>query len=150
MTIQKQEFYQGAAIHRLVCLGGLKSISFEDPFFIFNDQILVYFKYSTKTRGPWGFSFMPEEQKLIKMKSETKGDRLVLGLVCGSDGVALVKSNEIFTIGFLKESSVRIACHRKHGEHYKVSGPEGELLNKVAPSEWTRLLANLGADQETV
>lgn len=141
MAIKKQEFYEGAAIHRLACFGGLKSVTFEKPFFLFNNQILVYFKYSTKNRSPWGFTFTPEEQRLLKAKE--KDTKIVIGLVCGFDGVAAVGSAEMLKIGVAEDSSIRIACFRKHGEYYKVSGPDGELSKKVAPSDWTRLLGAL-------
>lgn len=138
MPIRKQEFYEGAALHQLVRSATVTSIRYESPLFILDDRLLVYMKYSTKTRSPWGFTFMPDEQLLL----ERKGARadLVIGLICGSDGVAALCYEEYGSISPVKESAIHIACYRHHGEHYEVWGPEGALQRKVAPSHWRRLL----------
>lgn len=62
MAIKKQEFYEGAALHLLVRSGGIMSIRYEAPFFLLNDNVLIYLKYSTKGRSPWGFTFTTDEQ----------------------------------------------------------------------------------------
>lgn len=140
MAIKKQEFYEGAAIHRLACFGGLKSVGFEDPFFLFNGRVLVYFKYSTQKRSPWGFTFTPDEHRALGSAEAAVGHKFVIGLVCGFDGVAAVRVPELLELGLAKHSSIRVACFRKHGEYYKVSGPDGDLAKKVPPSDWVRLL----------
>lgn len=139
MAIKKQEFYEGAALHRLVCSGGLKEISFEAPLFLLNNHTAVYFKHSAKNRSPWGFTFAPEECRFLEEKIHSY--RLIAALICGFDGVAVIECAELLKIGHAKDSPVHIACFRRHGEYYKVSGPSGELSKKVAPSEWTRLLS---------
>lgn len=146
MAIQKQEFYEGAAIHRMVCFGGLKTISLSNHFFLCNDELLIYFKYSTRNRSPWGFTFGPDENESIA--DRVKKNRVFIGLICGSDGVAVIEAQELLRIGPAKTSSVRIACFRKHGEYYRISGPEGELERKIRPSDWTRLLASPSPQKE--
>ncbi|MCA9293215.1 MAG: hypothetical protein KDA20_05320 [Phycisphaerales bacterium] len=138
MAIQKQEFYEGAALHRLVRGGELATLKSEPPFFLVNDRLLIHLKYCTKTRTPWGFTFLPEEQRTLAERAEN--EEIVIGLVCGGDGVAALPVEEYLLVAPVQDLSLRIACRRRHGEHYAVSGPAGELSKKVAPSAWQRLL----------
>lgn len=138
MAIKKQEFYEGAALHRLARAGGIAGIRYQAPFFLVNDHVLVYLKYSTKGRSPWGFTFTPDEQETLQRSaSEFK---LVIGLVCGADGVAAFSYDAYRSVAAARKSAVHIACYRRHGEHYEVNGPDGTLDGKVSPSKWLRIL----------
>jgi hypothetical protein len=137
MAIKKQEFYEGAALHLLARNGTIRSIRYDAPLFRVNDEILVLLKYSTKGRSPWAFTFTTDEQRLLETVSAKK---IVIGLVCGADGVASFTYNEYKGIAGSRSSAVHIACYRGHGEHYEVSGPEGTLDWKIAPSNWQKIL----------
>jgi hypothetical protein len=63
MALKKQEFYEGAALHLIAKSGNVKSIQYENPFFVFNDRLSVLLKYSTRGRSPWGFTFTADEQR---------------------------------------------------------------------------------------
>jgi hypothetical protein len=139
MAIQKHEFYEGAALHQLIRSCGGATISYVSPFFQLNDRVRVYLKYSTGVRSPWGFTFMPEEQRLL-----TSGPGrlpIVIGLVCGSDGVATVTSELFLSIVRPRDVAIRVACARRHREHFEVSGPDGAAPGKIPPSNWQRLLS---------
>lgn len=136
MPIKKQEFYEGAAIHLLVSSGSLREISFERPFILLNQKISIYLKYSTKNAGPWGFTFTQDENIFLAKK---KGS-LILGLICGSDGIVAIEFSKLQEIGAGKKKSIHIGCQRKHGEYYQISGPDGDLNKKISPSEWTKIL----------
>jgi hypothetical protein len=136
--LKKQEFYEGAALHVLVRSGQIKSIRYEPPLFILNDRLLVLLKYSTRGRSPWGFTFMPQEQKLIHDRASEL--ELSVGLICGADGVAAFSRDAYRPIAALKPSAIHVACYRAHGEYYEISGPDGKLGGKVSPSNWRRLL----------
>lgn len=136
--LKKQEFYEGAALHVLVRSGRVKSIRYEPPLFILNDRLLVLLKYSTRGRSPWGFTFMPQEQKLLHDRASELD--LAVGLVCGADGVAAFTREAYQPIAALRHSAIHVACYRTHGEYYEVSGPDGKLDGKVPPSSWRRLL----------
>jgi hypothetical protein len=138
MTIKKQEFYEGAALHLLARTGGVTSIQYNVPFFVINNRLLVLIKYSTKGRSPWGFTFMPEEQQLLQENASE--NKIILGLVCGADGVVAIDYDDYLTVAALRKSAVHIACYRQHGEHYEVNGPDGRLNRKVAPSNWRKIL----------
>jgi len=138
MAIKKQEFYEGAALHLLARTGGITSISYEPPLFVVNNHLLVLLKYCTKGRSPWGFTFVPEEQVLLHNRSAES--KIVIGLICGADGVAAFTYDDYRKIAAPRHSAVHVACYRKHWEHYEVSGPDGTLDRKVAPSNWQRIL----------
>lgn len=138
MAIKKQEFYEGAALHLLARSGGIASLRYESPFFLLNDRLWVYLKYSTKGRSPWGFTFMPDEQALLRIRASEA--EVVIGLICGADGVAAFNYDEYRSVAALRKSAIRIACFRTHGKHYAIKGPDGTLDGKVAPSNWQRIL----------
>ncbi len=138
MAITKQEFYEGAALHRLARNGGITSIRYEPPLFVLNNRLLVHLKYSTRGRSPWGFTFVPDEQMLLRNKAAQS--RIVIGLICGADGVAAFTYEAYRSVAAPRKSAVHIACYRQHGEHYEVNGPDGRLDGKVAPSTWQRIL----------
>ena len=138
MALKKQEFYEGAALHRLVRGGAVTSIRYKQPFFHMNERLRILLKYSTRGRSPWGFSFTPDEQALLE---EASADLpAAIGLICGADGIAAISYEEYRSIAVLKPTAIHIACYRDHGKHYKVSGPDGKLAEKVPPSRWQRLL----------
>lgn len=138
MAIQKQEFYEGAALHQLIRGSSGPKVFFSSPLFIFDGQLQTHLKYSTGKRSPWGFTFTQEEQVLLQARA--KELPLVIGLICGADGVAALPFDDFLRIAPVKTSAFRIACKRKHREHYEISGPDGALSGKVAPSDWGRLL----------
>lgn len=137
MAIKKQEFYEGAALHILAQNGGISNIRYEAPFFLLNDGLMVYLKYSTRGRSPWGFTFTPDEQALLQGKAKSP---IIIGLICGADGVAAFTYKSYRTIAATRKAAVHIACYREHGEHYEVNGPDGRLGEKVAPSNWRKIL----------
>lgn len=138
MTIKKQEFYEGAALHLLVRTGGITSIRYDSPLFLVNNEVLVLLKYSTKGRSPWGFTFTKDEQALLQKKATEH--KVVIGLICGADGVATFTYDGYRSVAAPRNAAVHIACYRKHGEHYEVNGPDGMLDGKVAPANWQRIL----------
>jgi hypothetical protein len=145
MTIKKQEFYEGAAIHKLARSGAITNIRYEPPFFIVNNRLVVLLKYSTRGRSPWGFTFVAEEQALLEARAAQF--ETVIGLICGADGVAAFTYDAYREIAAPRASSVHIACYRQHRQRYEVNGPDGALTWKVAPSDWERILEERGADE---
>ncbi|MBM3205190.1 hypothetical protein FJZ48_04435 [Candidatus Uhrbacteria bacterium] len=104
--------------------------------------MLILLKYSTKGRSPWGFTFVPDEQTLLHNKAAES--KIIIGLICGADGVAAFSYDAFRNIAPLGESSIHISCYRNHGEHYEVNGPKGKLDKKIAPSNWQRILMPRG------
>ena len=142
MTIQKQEFYEGAALYQLIRGSSGAEIAYSQPLFIFSGKLQVYLKYSTAKRSPWGFTFMPDEQVLLCQSAQRMP--LVIGLICGADGVAAVPYPDYGKVALVKDMALRVSCRRNHREHFEISGPDGTLPSKVAPSDWSRLLTMQG------
>lgn len=138
MAIKKQDFYEGAALHLLARSGNIERLRYEPPFFLLNDKIQVLLKYSTRVRSPWGFTFTPDEQALLKHRGNAY--KTYIGLVCGSDGIAAFGYEAYRDIAAHRTSALHVACYRDHREHYRVNGPDGSLGRKVAPSDWQRIL----------
>jgi hypothetical protein len=138
MVIKKQEFYEGAALHLLARTGGIKSVRYESPFFLLNDQLLVLLKYCTKGRSPWAFTFTGDEQAIMQKKATQS--KIVIGLVCGADGVATVTYEAFLSVATPSESAIHIACNRQFNKHYEVKGPDGKVAGKIAPLNWFRIL----------
>lgn len=138
MAIKKQEFYEGAAIYLLARTGAVNAIRYAAPFFVLNDHLFVLLKYSTKPRGPWGFTFTKDEQQALSRRGAES--KTFIALICGSDGVAAFSYEAYHAVATRRDAPVHLACYRGHGEHYKVRGPDGSLAGKVAPSHWLRIL----------
>ncbi len=137
MAISKQAFYEGAALYLLVRHAAIHNIEYTPPFLDLNLQFRVYLKYSAKGRSPWGFTFTRDEWTMLQSHG---GKRLIIALICGSDGVAAITQKEFRVVIGQPRSSGHISCYRKHGEHYLIKGPLGKLPGKVAPSRWHLLI----------
>jgi len=136
--IRKQDFYEGAALYLLACEGQIEQIRYQPPFFLLNGEVSVYLKYSTRGRSPWGFTFMPDEA--ITLKRKTAEAKVVIALVCGSDGVAALSYKELDGVAPFEDRPIRVACFRLFNEHYEIRGPKGIAKKKVPPSRWKRIL----------
>lgn len=146
MGIQKQEFYEGAALHQIIrCCDGVR-IVYRAPFFVLDDRVQIHLKYSTGIRSPWGFTFTPDEQDTLYKRA---GDLpLVMGLVCAADGVVALPFEHYTKVASKRETAVRVSCCRRHREHFEVNGPDGTLPGKIPPSNWQRLLNDLHREQQ--
>jgi hypothetical protein len=138
MAIRKQEFYEGAALHLLARGGRITALKYEPPFFTFNNRLVALLKYSARGRSPWGFTFVPDEQAQLR-RAAAKAE-VVIGLICGSDGVVAFGHQDFIQIASAKKSAIHVSCYRNHGEHYEVNGPDGTLPRKIAPSNWAKIL----------
>jgi hypothetical protein len=138
MPLQKQEFYEGAALHGLARSGKLGAVRHAPPFFLLNGIVSVLLKYSTRGRSPWGFTFTPDEQTALAKQAAVA--RTYVGLICGSDGVTAIDFETYAKIAKTKPFAIRVSCFRDHGEHYEVRGPDGVFPRKIAPSAWQRIL----------
>ena len=136
--LDKSEYYHGAALVRLMedkrC-HALKRREFLG--YVANNEIFVFLKYTTKGRSPWGFTFDQEDvDRCFKMTTEYKN--LVLGLICGGDGVCTVDWHEAKEL--LGGKPGRIVAARKHNHSYSVWGTVGELKRKVSVNRWPSLV----------
>lgn len=138
LAIQKMDFYQGAALYKLLRGGGQAQVRFEDGLAILDERLQVYLKYSTRTRSPWSFGFSASEQVVLAASAPSLP--LTIGLVCGADGIAALPYEGFVGVAGGGGSQIAISCARRHNQQYAISGPGGLLAGKIAPSAWDRLL----------
>ena len=135
-------------MHLAARTGRVRSLRYEQPFFLFNDTLAVMLKYSTGIRSPWAFTFTPEEQE--QLQKSASGYQTAIGLICGADGVAALTYESFLAVAAPREAALHLACFRRHGEHYELSGPDGKLKRKIAPSNWQKILENHGGNGEAL
>lgn len=135
--LDKSEYYHGAAIIRLLADERCKTIRKRGLLgYVVNDNVFIFIKYTTKGRSPWGFTFDQEDvDRCFKMLNDY--GRLILGLVCGGDGICALDWGEVKEL--LDGKPGRIAVARKHNHSYSVWGTAGELKRKVAVGRWPLL-----------
>lgn len=138
MGIKKQEFYEGAALYLLARAGTIEGIRYMPPFFLLNGRLSIYLKYSARVRSPWGFTFMPEERAQLRVRAVHS--KVIIGLICGGDGVVALNYERLCDLFQNRNSAVHVSCFRGHGEFYEVNGPDGQLGEKIAPSDWRKIL----------
>ena len=135
--LDKFEYYHGAAIISLMSNKSCESIcAKEKDGYILNKDIFVFVKYRTKARSPWNFTFDQEDiDRCSNMKYSYP--QVLIGLVCGGDGVCGLSLSEVNTLLLNKPGS--IAVKRKHNHSYSVQGSFGELKYKIPLNRWSTL-----------
>jgi hypothetical protein len=142
MAIRKLEYYEGAALYRLIRSLGEVRVRVDDGSVVLDDQVRVFLKYCTRTRSPWSFTFSGAERRALGKHSATI--RVLIGLVCGSDGVAALEYADLFDVAGDGENQIAVSCCRGYDEYYTISGPVKELARKIAPAAWNRVLVTRG------
>ena len=123
--IEKQDFYHGATLVRLLDDTRCKSISRSSIGYEVNRATEIYLKYSAKTRSPWAFTLTQTE--IDKMEKADKP--VVIAFICGGDGICAITLSEVKDI--FKGPIACISIKRRYREQYGVSGPVGSLKEKV-------------------
>ena len=132
--LDKSEYYHGAAIVRLLENNKCESLKkIKNLGYLANGEIFILLKYRTNSRSPWNFTFDSEDiERCIKFSEMHR--KVIVGLICGSDGVCSLDLDEVkFLLG---SEAGWIRAARKHKESYKVTGSKGELFRKVSQKNW--------------
>ncbi|EJJ28680.1 hypothetical protein PMI11_03061 [Rhizobium sp. CF142] len=133
--IRDYEFYYGSVFSRLSAevLDGIKIKNLEmQGFYLLNDRVPIYIKYSRSRKGPWTFNFHREHQEYILGLRGQYGDCLV-AFVCDSDGIPTVnyaQLSDVLDDNFHEQEAVSI--RRKLKEMYSISGKDGVLSSKIS------------------
>ena len=131
--IEKQEFYHGAALIRLLEDSRCRSVEKYERGYLVNDKTFVFLKYTTKSRTPWRFSFGEAEIRDLEA-TEKSGALVAVALVCAGDGICALTFAQFQTV--LGNDGSWIATRRKFHECYAVSGSAGILKEKIPLSSW--------------
>ncbi|MEK7089163.1 MAG: hypothetical protein AAB913_03475 [Patescibacteria group bacterium] len=139
--IDKLHYYHGAAIVSLLEEDGNVSVKKKGLLgYVINNEVFVFLKYTTKARSPWKFSFDQEDvDRCLNMKSEY--GTIVLGLICGGDGVCALTWDE--TQSLLDIRPGWISAQRKHNESYKVIGSVSKLRRKIPVGRWANIISEI-------
>jgi hypothetical protein len=139
--IEKQEFYHGAALYRLIEDVRTVSLRADGIGYVVNEAVFTLIKYATKTSSPWRFTVSADEARTLSRRSKA-GQMVFIALVCGGDGICATTweiASEVLgaTPGWL-------SCRRRFHEQYALAGTEGEVQGKVPDKAWPSIL--FGAD----
>lgn len=134
--IEKQNFYHGAAIMELFEHPKCTTIGKVESGFIVNDKLLIFIKYTTKQRTPWGFNITNDD--LIRMNKIKESDKIFIVFVCGGDGICVINFKEANVL--IANRPGWISIKRKFGKQYTVSGPCGELKYKISVNRGSKTL----------
>lgn len=136
--LDKSAYYHGAAVIPVLEHKHCRAIrKLGQLGYLVNDTAFVFLKYTTKVRSPWRFTFDQEDvDRASNMNLQYA--KVVLGFVCGGDGVCGVEWPKVRDL--LGAKPGWIAAARKHNKRYEVWGPESELDRKVPPSRWPGLI----------
>src|SRR5690349_1144142 len=115
MAIKKQEFYEGAALHLLARSGRLSSVRYAAPFFLLNNELNVFLKYSTKDHRHFGIALSGEDQLVDRVKASVS--KITDALECGADSIAVFGSDANSTIAASRKAAIHNACYRQCGVH---------------------------------
>jgi hypothetical protein len=135
--IDKQEFYHGVVLVRLLDDPSINSIRKREYGYIVNDNISVILKYSTKSRSPWLFSFSAYEMERIE-HCRASFSKVIIALVCGGDGICAIELSELRSIGL--DRSGTISVRRNYRRHYGVGGPSCSLTHRISCNRLNRLV----------
>lgn|SRR3990172_3471739 len=135
--IDKQEYYHGAAIVRLLEDGRYKTVIKHSLGYMINGEVIVLVKYSTKNRSPWRFTFTLDEMVSVEILGK-QNTRMAIALICGGDGICAITVGELRSI--MGDNPGWIAAKRNYNEQYGVSGPSGKLERKIGFQRWPSIV----------
>ena len=142
--IEKQDFYHGAALTRLVEHPKCQSIKREEPGYVVNGDTFIFLKYSTKGRSPWRFIFGQEEVEYLKISASCYR-QTILGFICGGDGICGLPWREAERL--LANEGGWISVRRNFNERYGVAGSNGKLVGKIPILDWPLLVFEIAQER---
>jgi hypothetical protein len=135
--IDKQEFYHGVALVRLLDDNRCREVKKHSIGYIVNNEVIVLLKYTTRSRTPWRFTFTLDE--MVSIETLCKGgNRITIAFVCGGDGICAVYAEELYSI--MGDNPGWIAIRRNFNEQYGVTGSKGALERKISFKRWPSII----------
>lgn len=134
--IEKQEFYHGAALYKIVEDPRFSIIKYHNGGFATEDTFIM-FKYRTKTKSPWRFHLQANEIECLDNEA-AKFPRITLAFICGGDGICGVLWQELWPL--LDYENAWVSIRRNFNGQYSVSASKGELDRKIPQKRWPGIL----------
>jgi len=138
--IDRQEFYHGAALLKLIADPRCKSVHPSKSGYVVNEKVFVLVKYSTRHNSPWRFTVTEDEFSLLAAPAVVKTSHIVL--VCGGDGFCALHWSKASAL--LGNSPGWLSARRPFNGSYTVAGPYGTLNRKVQLKQWPAILFEKG------
>lgn len=109
-------------------------------FYLINDAIPLYIKYSTSRLGPWSFTFQMTHKERQKQLFEQYAECITV-FVCGKDGMAALLYSELRKVldGHF-ELQEGVSIKRRHNHMYHIKGRNGALDRKVSRNSLSEIL----------
>lgn len=100
-------------------------------FYLINEAIAVYLKWSSKRTGPWTFNLTNAHQRTLTGLGNTYGEVFVC-FVCGRDGVAGLSIDDLAQVLVIGSDEQRwISVRRNLRSMYEIAGPDGKFGRRV-------------------
>ena len=114
----------------------------QQRFYIVNDQIPIFVKYSSSPGKLWTFSFSHQQQVIQRELYHHKGF-CITAFVCGADGIAALRYNELRRVlDDYFEPVENVIIRREPNHSYDVRGHDGHLTERVPRNSLDRALGN--------
>ncbi|MBO6687594.1 MAG: hypothetical protein JJ931_05390 [Henriciella sp.] len=101
-------------------------------FYLLNERLPIYIKYSSQRRGPWKFTFHKEHQERQQFLAEVHKECIMI-FVCGRDGIVALKHQDFRAVldeNFEAQESVTV--RRRHNKMYQIKGRDGVLEKRIS------------------
>jgi len=135
--IEKQEFYHGAALFRLLDHSSCRTVRKALAGYIINENVYLVIKYTTKHRSPWRFTFSQEDIRVV-MTNPAPLARVLIVFVNGGDGISALTAAELNHI--LGGEPGWVSMSRRFNKQYAVAGSKNSLRKKCSLSRWPALI----------
>lgn len=134
MKVQYQDLYHGVALTQVVEHDSFKALnkgSRRYGHYLVNADCNVFVKYSTHEKGPWTFTFQPDQLEPIRNVIWSES-RAFACLVCGEVTVCALSSEELQNVIDLQADNPQwIRVQFPEGGSCRVQGSEGKLGKKI-------------------
>ena len=143
MKIQPKDYFHGAALTQIVEHQSFTALNKADEkygHYLINANIRLLVKYSSPSSSPWQFTFNESDCSSIREDIAVDGVRFFGCLVCGTETVCLLTTQQLRTvIGLDTEHPqwVRVEVPSA-GKSMRVKGSTGELNRVVAHNAFPR------------
>jgi len=140
MAIRKYHFYHGAVFSMIVKEAKFTAINRHHRIngnnYVINGDTGLHSKYSSE-QAPWHFTFTGEHQVEIRRLFDMYRDKTYVALICGIDGVCLLRYGEYASVideNFSEQEQITV--ERPPRGSFRVSGSRGVFPRRIRLSRF--------------
>ncbi len=136
MKIQEQDTFHGPALMQIVEHDSFKALNKADDqygHYLVNKDIRLWVKYASKAKGPWQFTFQPNDLSLISKDVKQKGITHVV-LVCGNVSICSLNTDELERLLDITAKSAQwLKVAAPPNKQMRVTGSDSNKSSILAP-----------------